>query len=187
MPSDRTRGKWNKSEYEGELIFCEGDWTLKQVAQRGCKVSFSGDIQNQSGHHSVQPPPEEPALAGCWTRWSLEAASSPRHSLILQLMSPKLLPTISFSPTKCILSVQVSVATQSYYLFKKLISKSMSTFKTENDNWFFYLIWFFLEERRPISGSGVLLSSDPAQNQTQTPPKITRDYTYGTFAYLQWG
>lgn len=68
MPSDRTRGKWQKSEYEGELLFCEGDWTLKQVAQRGGEVSFSGGMQNQPGQELVQPPLEEPGLAGGWTR-----------------------------------------------------------------------------------------------------------------------
>lgn len=61
----------------------------------------------------------------------------------------------------------------------------MSTFKTENNNQFFYLIWFLLEARRPILGSGVLLSSDLVQNQIQIPSKITRDYMYGTCAYLQ--
>lgn len=31
-----------------------GDHTLKQVAQRGCGVSFTGDIQEPSGHIPVQ-------------------------------------------------------------------------------------------------------------------------------------
>lgn len=48
----------------------------------------------------------------------------------------------------------------------------MSTFKTENDTWCFVLIWFLLEAKSTILGSGVLLSSDPVQNQIQTPRKL---------------
>ena len=50
-------------EYEEKLHHCEGDWALAQAAQRGCGVSFSGDIQNPPGHNPVQPALGDPALA----------------------------------------------------------------------------------------------------------------------------
>jgi len=37
---------------------------LRQVAQRGCGVSFSGDVQNLPGQGPVQLALGEPALAG---------------------------------------------------------------------------------------------------------------------------
>jgi len=49
------------SEHEEEL---EGDGALEQGAQRGCGVSFSGDIQNPPGQGPVQPALCDPALAG---------------------------------------------------------------------------------------------------------------------------
>jgi len=37
---------------------------LEQAAQRGCGVSFSGDIQDPSGQGSLQPTVGDPASAG---------------------------------------------------------------------------------------------------------------------------
>ena len=60
VPSDRTRGNQNKLgtqevpyEHEEKLLYFECDRALEQAAQRGCGVSFSGDIQDPSGHFSV--------------------------------------------------------------------------------------------------------------------------------------
>jgi len=52
------------SEHEEELLPSEGDRALKQVAQGGCGVSSSGDIQNPSGCGPVQPAIGDPGLAG---------------------------------------------------------------------------------------------------------------------------
>lgn len=38
-------------------IYCKGDQTWEQVAQRGCGVSDLGDIQNLAGHGPEQPGP----------------------------------------------------------------------------------------------------------------------------------
>jgi len=46
------------------LIF---DRALEQVAQGGCGVSFSGDIQALPGRGPVQPAVGDPAWAGSWT------------------------------------------------------------------------------------------------------------------------
>ena len=52
------------SEHEEELLHFEGDRALEQVAQGGCRFSFSGDVQKTPGQGPVQPALGEPALAG---------------------------------------------------------------------------------------------------------------------------
>jgi len=42
----------------------EGDGALEEVAQRGCGVSFSGDIQDPPGQGPVRPAVGDPVLAG---------------------------------------------------------------------------------------------------------------------------
>lgn len=37
-----------------ELVYCAGDHALEQIAQRGCEVSLSGNIQELSGQNPVQ-------------------------------------------------------------------------------------------------------------------------------------
>jgi len=50
-------------EHEEELRHSEGDGALEQVAQGGCGVSFSGDIQDPPGCSPVQPALGDPASA----------------------------------------------------------------------------------------------------------------------------
>ena len=47
--NDRTRDSVQKLKLKEELLYYESDGALKQAAQIGCGVSFSGDIQDTSG------------------------------------------------------------------------------------------------------------------------------------------
>ena len=65
------KGQWAQneaqevlSEHEKELLPSEGGEALDQIAQGGCGVSFSGDIQDPPGWGPVQPAVGDPASAG---------------------------------------------------------------------------------------------------------------------------
>jgi len=71
------------AEDEEELLPSEGAGALAQAAQRGCGVSFSGDIQDLPGRDAVQPALGDPASAGGWTGGSPEGPANPHHAGIL--------------------------------------------------------------------------------------------------------
>lgn len=50
----KTEAQQITAEYESVFLYCEDDKAVEQVAQRGCGVFFSGDIQNPPGCHPVQ-------------------------------------------------------------------------------------------------------------------------------------
>ena len=64
------KGQWAQTEAQevlsehGEELPSEGDGALEQAAQGGCRVSFSGDIQDPPGQGPVQPALGDPASAG---------------------------------------------------------------------------------------------------------------------------
>ena len=86
---DRMRGNGHKPKHRKfhtnvhRNFFRKGDRALEQVAQRGCGVSFSGDIQDLPGHLPVQHGLGSLFWQGGWTRWSLEVPSNPYSSVIL--------------------------------------------------------------------------------------------------------
>jgi len=41
-------------KHEEELLYCESNRAVIQAAQIGCTVSSSGDIQDLTGHFTVQ-------------------------------------------------------------------------------------------------------------------------------------
>lgn len=43
------------NEYKKTHFYCEGGCTVEQVAQRDCRVSILGDIQNSAGLRVGQP------------------------------------------------------------------------------------------------------------------------------------
>ena len=65
------KGQWAQteaqevpSEHEEELLPSEGGGALESVAQKGCGVSFSGDIKDLPERRPVQPAVGDPASAG---------------------------------------------------------------------------------------------------------------------------
>jgi len=64
----QTKAEEVPAEQEEELLPSEGDRALAQAAQRGCGVSFSGDIPDPPGQGPLQPAVGDPASAGGWTR-----------------------------------------------------------------------------------------------------------------------
>jgi len=64
----QTEAKEVPTEAEEELLPSEGDGALAQAAQRGCGVSFSGDIPTPPGQGPLQLTVGDPASAGGWTR-----------------------------------------------------------------------------------------------------------------------
>ena len=60
----QTEGWEVPAEHEEELLPSEGDGALAQAAQRGCGVSFSGDIPAPPGRGAVPPTLGAPASAG---------------------------------------------------------------------------------------------------------------------------
>jgi len=61
MSSNKTRGNEHKLEHRKfhtnmrKSFFTLNTRALAQAAQKGCGVSFSGDIQNPPGHLPMQP------------------------------------------------------------------------------------------------------------------------------------
>ena len=76
----QTEAEEAPAEPEEELLPSEGAGALAQAAQRGCGVSFSGDIPDPPGQGPLQPV-GDPASAG-GVDWMTQP-SNPDHSVIL--------------------------------------------------------------------------------------------------------
>ena len=69
------KGQWAQteaqevpSEHKEIILYFEDDRALAQAAQRGCGISYSGNVENPPGGVPVQPAVGDPALTGGWTR-----------------------------------------------------------------------------------------------------------------------
>jgi len=87
---DRTRGKGHKTEHRKFRTNMRKNFFAvrlmehwNRLAQGGCGVSFSGDIQGPSGRLPGQPALRNLLWQGGWTRWSFEVPSNPFNSVIL--------------------------------------------------------------------------------------------------------
>ena len=70
-------------EYEEKLLYFEGDRAVEQVAQRGCGVSFSGNIPDLPGCGPVPPALGVPAPAGGLDKMISRDPFHPYHSVNL--------------------------------------------------------------------------------------------------------
>ncbi|KAK4829453.1 hypothetical protein QYF61_004671, partial [Mycteria americana] len=90
MSCDRTRGNGHKWKYKKfhlsirkSLFYCDGDRTLKWVAQRSCGACILGDIQNPTGHGPGQPAVVHPALNKGFRLGDLQSLTSALHFGVL--------------------------------------------------------------------------------------------------------
>ena len=66
-PGEQVEGGLWPGNHEEELLPSEDDGALAQATQKGCGVSFSGDIPAPPGRGAVPPALGDPAWAGGWT------------------------------------------------------------------------------------------------------------------------
>ena len=60
----QTETQEGPSEQQETPFYCEGDWGLEQVAEKGCEVPILGDTPKMPGHGAGQPALGDPAWAG---------------------------------------------------------------------------------------------------------------------------